>query len=74
MGCFAVDWEGRGRASGRLRVRTGDGGLRAAVDEWTDALGADGVSDDPAVLPRYSRTTQAEAPSPGCVLWPTTTE
>jgi 4-cresol dehydrogenase (hydroxylating) len=73
-GCSAVDWEGETVQPDSSAREEDTEAIRAALDEWATLLGAEGVSNAPDVLRRYSRTTQAEAPSPGCVVWPTTTE
>jgi 4-cresol dehydrogenase (hydroxylating) flavoprotein subunit len=46
----------------------------AALEDWRAALGAEKVAADDATIARYARTTQAQAPRPACVLYPTTTE
>lgn len=48
--------------------------LSAALAAWRGVLGGDGVRDDAATIARYARTTQADAPRPSCVLYPTSTE
>lgn len=48
--------------------------LEAALAAWRAALGEDAVKADVETVERYGRTTQAEAPRPSCVLYPTSTE
>jgi len=45
-----------------------------AISAWRAALGHDAVDDRKVTLDRYARTTQAEAPRPSCVIYPTSTE
>ncbi len=42
----------------------------SAIREWTDALGSENVRADAPTLTQYSRTTQASATRPCCVLYP----
>jgi len=48
--------------------------LHAAIEAWRNALGEEAVKNDADTLARYGRTTQADAPRPGCVVYPTSTE
>lgn len=45
-----------------------------AIAEWRNALDADAVSCDTETIDRYSRTTQAKATRPCCILYPKSTE
>src|SRR5262245_8037734 len=47
--------------------------LIAAIAAWRAALGDESVANDTATIDRYSRTTQASATRPGCVLYPKST-
>ncbi len=49
-------------------------GLADAIGAWRGVLGPEAVSADEETLARYGRTTQAEAPQPGVVLFPNSTE
>jgi len=57
-----------------MAVRTSTNSVSLAIDEWSLVLGKDKVSSEKEILARYARTTQADAPSPSCILYPTTTE
>ena len=46
----------------------------SAVAEWTAVLGEKGVAADAETIDRYSRTTQATATLPCCILYPENTE
>lgn len=46
----------------------------SAVAEWTAVLGEQGVAADAETIDRYSRTTQATATRPCCILYPENTE
>lgn len=47
--------------------------LDRAIGAWRAALGDAAVKNDSPTIDHYARTTQADAPRPGCILYPTTT-
>jgi 4-cresol dehydrogenase (hydroxylating) len=47
--------------------------LDSAIASWESILGPDGVAHDQITLDQYGRNTQADAPQPGCILYPTST-
>jgi 4-cresol dehydrogenase (hydroxylating) len=48
--------------------------LESAIASWESILGSDGVAHDQTTLDEYGRNTQADAPQPGCILYPTSTQ
>lgn len=51
-----------------------NGQWHAAVAEWREVLGAEGVSTEAKVLARYARTTQPEGTRPRGILYPVARE
>ncbi len=48
--------------------------VQHAIEAWATAIGSDKVAHDTATIEEYSRTTQASAPRPSCILYPDSTE